>query len=401
SEPIIAEEGGMVEEMNDFVEDKSYRRIFNEAGDTEMVVVPGSHLGAFRPSVLVRTDSGEFNQYQIPGGAYMVVKEKGERVEAGDIIAKVSKDSTTTKDIAGGLPQVDSLFEARHGKVSSSNKVNPIILARVTGTVMSVQAGAANGSTTTVTIRDAFGALHPHKVYTKDALLLVREGDEVKAGEPLCDEPVTSREVLDVLGENAVLSFLVNEIQKVYRMQGVEINEKHLGIIIRQMLRKVEIVRAGDTQFVKMQRVDKNLFDRVNAEMKKQGKTPAIARPVLQGVSEAALSVDSFISAASFLSTTRVLTNAAIAGKKDELRGLKENVIVGHLIPAGTGMKRYRSVRLEEDEKLLELQKEVDRARKEQKVDTSAYADDFDAEELGDMKTVGEVVDSDMVPEEE
>ncbi len=395
SEPIIAEESGVVEEMNDFVEDKSYRKIFNEAGDIEMLVVPGSHLGAFRPSVLVRTDSGEMNQYQIPGGAYMVVKEKGERVEAGDIIAKVSKDSTTTKDIAGGLPQVDSLFEARHGKVSSSNKVNPIILARVTGTVVGVQAGAANGSTTTVTIRDAFGALHPHKVYTKDALLLVREGDEVKAGEPLCDEPVTSREVLDVLGENAVLSFLVNEIQKVYRMQGVEINEKHLGIIIRQMLRKVEILRAGDTQFVKMQRVDKNLFDRVNAEMKKQGKTPAIARPVLQGVSEAALSVDSFISAASFLSTTRVLTNAAIAGKKDELRGLKENVIIGHLIPAGTGMKRYRSVHLDEDEKLLELQKDVDRARKEQKVDTSAYADDFDAEELGDMKTVGEPVDID------
>ena len=129
--------------------------------------------------------------------------------------------------------------------------------------------------------------------------------------------------------------------------------------------------------------------------MKKQGKTPAIARPVLQGVSEAALSVDSFISAASFLSTTRVLTNAAIAGKKDELRGLKENVIIGHLIPAGTGMKRYRSVHLDEDEKLLEIQKEVDKARREQKVDTSAYADDFDAEELGDMKTVGEPVDID------
>ena len=257
----------------------------------------------------------------------------------------------------------------------------------------------ANSGSTIVTIRDAFGALHPHKVYTKDALLLVREGDEVKAGEPLCDEPVTSREVLDVLGENAVLSFLVNEIQKVYRMQGVEINEKHLGIIIRQMLRKVEILRAGDTQFVKMQKVDKNLFDRVNEEAKREGRTPAIARPVLQGVSDAALSVDSFISAASFLSTTRVLTNAAIAGKKDELRGLKENVIIGHLIPAGTGMKRYRNVRLEEDEKLLELQKEVDRARAERK--SAEPIDDLDIEDLGDMKTVGASVDIDEGLEDE
>ena len=254
SEPIIAESAGVVEEMNDFVEDKSYRKIYNEAGDTDMIVVPSAQLGGFRPAILVRTDSGELNSYQIPGGAYMVVKERGERIETGDILAKVSKDSTTTKDIAGGLPQVDSLFEARHGKISSSNKVNPIILARVTGRVTSVQASSAsNSGSMIVTITDAFGKAHPHKVYTKDALLLVREGDEVKAGEPLCDEPVTSREVLDVLGENAVLSFLVEEIQKVYRMQGVEINEKHLGIIIRQMLRKVEILRAGDTDFIKSQ----------------------------------------------------------------------------------------------------------------------------------------------------
>ena len=399
SSPIIAEESGYVEAMNDFVEDKSYRNVFNEAGDTDMVVVASAHLGSFRPSVVVKTDAGTLNSYQIPGGAYMAVKAAGERVEAGDIIAKVSKDSTTTKDIAGGLPQVDSLFEARHGKVASSNKINPIILARVTGMVKSIQTTQSSGSTT-VTIEDAFGNLHPHKVYTKDALLLVREGDEVKAGDPLCDEPVTSREVLDVLGENAVLSFLVNEIQKVYRMQGVEINEKHLGIIIRQMLKKVEILRAGDTQFVKMQKVDKIIFDRVNEEAKREGRTPAIGRPVLQGVSDAALSVDSFISSASFLSTTKVLTNAAIAGKKDELRGLKENVIIGHLIPAGTGLKRYRTVRLDEDEKLLELQKEVDRARRERKADLPED-DDLDVEEIADMKTVGEPVDIDEPVDEE
>ena len=158
------------------------------------------------------------------------------------------------------------------------------------------------------------------------------------------------------------------------------------------MLRKVEILRAGDTDFIKSQKVDKHLFDRVNEEAKKEGKTPAIARPVLQGVSEAALSVDSFISAASFLSTTKVLTEAAIAGKKDKLRGLKENVIIGHLIPAGTGMKRYRSVRLEEDEKLLELQKEVDKARRERKL--AEPQEDLDVEDLGDMKTVGAAVEA-------
>ncbi|MDY5931762.1 MAG: DNA-directed RNA polymerase subunit beta' [Candidatus Ornithospirochaeta sp.] len=399
SEPIIAEASGVVEDMTDFVEDKTYRKFFNEAGDADIVVVPGAQLGAFRPAVVVKTEAGAINTYQIPGGAYMVVKDKGEYVEAGDIIAKVSKDSATTKDIAGGLPQVDSLFEARHGKISSSNKINPIILSRVTGTIVSVQAGSGNSGSTIVTIRDAFGQLHPHKVYTKDALLLVREGDEVKVGEPLCDEPYTSREVLEVLGENAVLRFLVSEIQKVYRMQGVEINEKHLGIIIRQMLKKVEILRAGDTPFVKMQKVDKNLFDRVNEEAKREGRTPAIGRPILQGVSDAALSVDSFMSAASFLSTTRVLTNAAIAGKKDELRGLKENVVIGHLIPAGTGMRRYRTVHLDEDEKLLELQKEVDKARRERKVET--VDDDVDIEELGDMKAEGEIADMDLSPVDE
>ena len=397
SEPIIAEASGVVEAMNDFVEDKSYKKIFNEAGDMDMVVVPAAQLGGYRPSILIHSDSGEDNVYQIPGGAYMLVKKAGERVNVGDILAKVSKDSMTTKDIAGGLPQVDSLFEARHGKLSTSSKANPIILSRETGTVTSVV--TSSNSTSMVTIVDAFGVPHPHKVYTKDAILLVREGDEVKAGEPLCDEPVTSREVLDVLGENAVLSFLVDEIQKVYRMQGVEINEKHLGIIIRQMLRKVEIVRAGDTDFVKCQKVDKHLFDRVNDEIKKAGGTPAIGRPILQGVSDAALSVDSFISAASFLSTTKVLTEAAIAGKKDELRGLKENVIIGHLIPAGTGMKRYRNVRLEEDEKLLELQKEIDRERKESRI--SEPQPDLDIEELADMETVGATADIDEAQTEE
>ncbi len=395
SDPIIAEESGEIIDMSDFVEDKSYRRIFNEAGESEVVVVSSAHLGQFRPTVVVKTESGDVNRYQIPGGAYMLKSQVGEYVEAGEIIARVSKDSATTQDIAGGLPQVDALFEARHGKVATSNKINPIILSRVTGRVKEVKTSTNSGSTT-VEIEDAFGAIHPHKVYTKDAILLVREGDEVKAGDPLCDEEVTSREVLDVLGENAVLSFLVNEIQKVYRMQGVEINEKHLGIIIRQMLKKVEILRAGDTPFVKMQKVDKTVFDRVNAKAMKEGRTPAIGRPILQGVSDAALTVESFISAASFLSTTRVLTNAAIAGKKDELRGLKENVIIGHLIPAGTGLKRYRTVKLDEDERILQLEKENAKNKAEERK-AKIVDEDFNVEEIADMKTEGSAIDVDSM----
>ena len=382
SSPIVSDIEGTVVELVDFVEDKSFRRIYNEAGESEMIIVPATQLGQFHPTVLVEATDKSIHNFPIPGGSYMIVKEVGEYIESGSIIAKEAIDSATTKDIAGGLPQVDSLFEARHGKFISANKVNPIILSRVNGTVVKIDAKVNSGSTTVV-IRDVLGKEHPHKVYTKDALLSVREGDEVKAGDPLCDETVTSREVLDVLGENAVLSFLVEEIQKVYRMQGVEINEKHLGIIIRQMLKKVEIVRAGDTQFVKMQKVDKNLFKKVNAEAKKQGKTPAIARPVLQGVSDAALSVDSFISAASFLSTTKVLTNSAIAGKKDELRGLKENVIIGHLIPAGTGMKRYREVHVE-DERLIELERQK---KEEERISRNQ---EKELEEIADMQAVGD-----------
>ena len=393
TDPIIAEEGGVVERMEGFELGKTYVNVFlGNSDEAEMIVVPAAQLGKNRLKVIIRTDDGALNEYQIPGGADMVVKREGMRVEAGDLIAKISAANATSKDIAQGLPLVDSLFEARHGKDNSSSQANPVVLSRVTGTVTEVTT-EANGSTIVV-ITDELGEDHRHRVYTKKgALVLVRQGDEVKAGEPLCDEPVTSREVLEVLGENAVLHFLSEEIQKVYRGAGVEINEKHLGIIIRQMLRKIEILRSGDTNFVRNELVDKLRFDEVNAQAKREGKQPAIGKPVLQGVSDASLSVDSFISAASFIYTTKVLTEAAVAGKKDNLRGLKENVIIGHLIPAGTGVKKYRSVKLDEDEELLERQKLIDKENRERK--SVQTFDDFDVEELGDMTAVGSPVDLD------
>jgi len=176
--------------------------------------------------------------------------------------------------------------------------------------------------------------------------LLVRESDEVTAGEQLCDGNIDPHDILDILGENALQSFLVNEIQEVYRLQGVSINDKHIGIIIRQMMRKVEIEQVGDTNFIYGQQVDKYRFHEENLKVLREGGQPAVARPLLLGITRASLNIDSFISAASFQETTKVLTNAAIAGSNDSLRGLKENVIIGHLIPAGTGMRLYRDIKL-------------------------------------------------------
>jgi DNA-directed RNA polymerase subunit beta' len=176
--------------------------------------------------------------------------------------------------------------------------------------------------------------------------LLVRDGDEVEAGEMLCDGNIDPHDVLHILGENALQSYLMNEIQEVYRLQGVNINDKHIGIIIRQMMRKVEIIQVGDTNFIYGQQVERYRFHEENHKVIREGGQPAVARPLLLGITRASLNIDSFISAASFQETTRVLTNASIAGSIDFLHGLKENVIIGHLIPAGTGMRKYRDVKI-------------------------------------------------------
>jgi DNA-directed RNA polymerase subunit beta' len=176
--------------------------------------------------------------------------------------------------------------------------------------------------------------------------LLVRDGDTVEAGEPLCMGAINPHDILHILGETKLQSYLMDEIQQVYHLQGVSINDKHVGVIIRQMMRKVEIVRVGDTRFIYGQLIDKYRFKEENNRVINEGGQPAVARPVFQGISKASLNIDSFLSAASFQETTKVLTNAAIAGSTDYLRGLKENIIIGHPIPSGTGMKRYRDIKL-------------------------------------------------------
>ena len=245
------------------------------------------------------------------------------------------KESQKTQDITGGLPRVGELFEARHPKDSA-------ILARISGTVEFE--GIAKGKRI-VTVNDPYGTKIKHLV-PMGRHLLVRNGDPVEAAEPLCDGPKDPHDVLEIQGENALQQFLVDEVQEVYRMQGVNINDKHIGVIIRQMMRKVEIIDVGDTNFIFGQQVDKYQFRTQNDKVMRAGGQPAVARPLLLGITRASLNIDSWISAASFQQTTSVLTNAAIAGDVDNLRGLKENVAIGHIIPAGTGMKKYRELKL-------------------------------------------------------
>jgi DNA-directed RNA polymerase subunit beta' len=298
--------------------------------------------------VIIDKDGKEVESYNVPGGAYLTVDDN-EEVAAGDVIAKIPRGQAKTKDITGGLPRVADLFEARKPKDAA-------VLAIVDGTV---KFGPIQKGKRQIIVEDENGVEYKHFV-PLGKHVTVRDGDVVKAGEPLCEGPFNPHDILQILGEHALQSWLVNEIQEVYRLQGVNINDKHVGIIVRQMLRKVEIVDVGDTNFIVGQQVDKFKFKEENERVIRLGGSPATAKPVLLGITRAALNIDSFISAASFQETSRVLTNAAIKGKVDQLRGLKENVIIGHLIPAGTGIKKYRNVELYRKEPGdLELPEEI------------------------------------------
>ena len=240
-----------------------------------------------------------------------------------------------TNDITGGLPRVSELFEARKPKV-------PCVLAQISGTVKFK--GVSKGKRQII-VEDEYGKQFEHSV-PMTRRLLVRDGDFVEAGEQLCDGSASAHDILAISGENALQEYLMKEIQGVYTAQGVAIDDKHIGVIVRQMLRKVEVVSVGDSRFIFGQQVDKYHFHEENKRVIAEGGQPAVARPMFQGITKAALATDSFISACSFQETTRVLTNAAIKGEEDHLRGLKENVIIGHMIPAGTGIKDYRNLKL-------------------------------------------------------
>ncbi|HVT91232.1 MAG TPA: DNA-directed RNA polymerase subunit beta' [Bryobacteraceae bacterium] len=306
------------------------------------------------PMILVRPQGGtkaDEKRYLMPTHAHLMVND-GEEVHAGDVVAKIPRATTKTKDITGGLPRVVELFEARKPRETA-------VIAEINGTV---KYGEVSKGTRKLYIVGDDGEQKEYAI-PRGIHINVQEGERVKAGDPLMDGPRNPHDILAVLGEKELQSYLVNEIQEVYRLQGVNINDKHLEVISRQMMRWVKIDDIGDTEFLPEEVVDKFRFREENMRTIEQGGRPASGKPVLLGITKASLSTDSFISAASFQETTRVLTDAAINGKVDYLRGLKENVIMGRLIPAGTGMDFYRHVKIAgEDVVEEEVAPEVDAA---------------------------------------
>jgi len=294
--------------------------------------------GDYHPQLLLIDKEDKVEAiYPLPVGAHIMVKDKQE-VRAGDVLAKTHRVMTKTKDITGGLPRVAELFEARKPK-------DPSIISEIDGTV---EFGESKKGQKRIIVESETGMkkeyLIPHGKH-----LNVYRGDNVTAGEQLVDGPVVPQDILRVSGEKTLQEYLLNEVQEVYRLQGVQINDKHIETIIRQMLKNVKITDAGDTGFLLGDKVSKSMFRKENTRVLKKKKKPAAAEPVLQGITKASLTTESFISAASFQETTRVLTEAATAGKVDRLEGLKENIIMGHLIPAGTGYDEHRAITMEKD----------------------------------------------------
>ena len=334
--PILTEFTGRVE-YQDIVEGVTVGEEFDEVTGLARKVVIEDPEGRLQPGIIIRSEgqteaAGERHRYPLPVGANLSVTD-GAEVYAADIIAKIPRETTKTKDITGGLPRVAELFEARKPKEQA-------VITEIDGRV---EMGGFVKGMRKIVIRADNGETKEYLI-PRGKHISVHEGDRVKAGEPLMDGSPNPHDYLAVLGDRELQRYLVNEVQEVYRLQGVTINDKHIEIIVRQMLRRVRIEEVGDTDFVVGELVDKFVFQEENERVLGQGKRPATAMPVLLGITKASLSTDSFISAASFQETTRVLTEAAIAGKTDDLRGLKENVIVGRLIPAGTGLGNYTRV---------------------------------------------------------
>jgi DNA-directed RNA polymerase subunit beta' len=260
---------------------------------------------------------------------------EGDAVSAGDAVAKIPRETTTTEDITGGLPRVAELFEARKPKEFA-------IVTEIDGTVGF--GTDVRGKRRVIITPDVEGAEPKEYLIPKGKHVAVHEGDRVRAGEAMMDGSENPHDILKIKGEKELAKYLVDEVQEVYRLQGVKINDKHIETIVRQMLRRVRIKEVGDTDFLVGEQVEKRLFEETNVRMLDEGKQPAVAEALLLGITKASLSTDSFISAASFQETTKVLTEAAIWGKTDYLHGLKENVIMGRLIPAGTGLARYKNI---------------------------------------------------------
>jgi DNA-directed RNA polymerase subunit beta' len=348
---ILTEVSGAVH-FKDLLDGLTLQEQVDEVTGLSQLVVTDSPDEKRQPQVIVRPDGAsgtrsEAKKYLMPTHAHLMVHD-GEEVHAGDVLAKIPRETTKTKDITGGLPRVVELFEARKPRETA-------IIAEINGVV---KYGEVAKGQRKIFVESEDGEKREYSL-PRGVHINVQEGERVKAGEPLMDGPRNPHDILDVLGEKELQKYLVNEIQEVYRLQGVNINDKHLEVISRQMMRWVKVEDIGDTEFLPEEVVDKFKFRAENEKTIEAGGRPAQGKAMLLGITKASLSTDSFISAASFQETTRVLTEAAINGKVDYLRGLKENVIMGRLVPAGTGMEYYRQVKIAGEDMVEEGPQEV------------------------------------------
>jgi DNA-directed RNA polymerase subunit beta' len=333
SEPIVADFGGRVKFV-DIAEDETVREELDESTGRRQLVIIEDRDKKLHPMIEIwdKKNESKLREFIVPVGAQLTVRD-GEPIEAGATLAKISREVYKTRDITGGLPRVAELFEARRPK-------DPAVITEIDGTI---RFGEIKRGKREIIVIPPQG---PERVYEVPVgkHLRVHEGDQVRAGDRLSEGPVNPHDILRIKGPRAVQEYLLNEVQEVYRLQGVKINDKHIGAIVRQMLQKVRITDPGESQFLEGEHVDRGEFRDANQKLIAKGDTPARSEPLLLGITKASLTTQSFISAASFQETTRVLTDAAVRGARDELIGLKENIIIGHLIPAGTGVYRYHDV---------------------------------------------------------
>jgi len=341
--PILSEKAGKVK-FHDIIEGVTMKQEVDEAtGEEAMVII--EHKEDLHPQITIVDDKGEsVASYAIPSGAHIVVTED-DKIVPGTLLAKTPRKQAKTRDITGGLPRVAELFEARRPKDASE-------ISKIDGLV---DFGPSVRGKRCVIIKDQQTAVEEEHLIAIGKHVIVFKGDFVKKGQQLTEGPMDPHEILDICGPQELQEHLVNEVQQVYRLQGVTINDKHIEIIVRQMLRKVRITEPGDTTFLWGEQIDKLEFEGENERVEKMGGKPAEASPVLLGITKASLETESFLSAASFQDTTRVLTEASTRAKVDYLRGFKENVIMGHIIPAGTGFDYHRKVALKA---LVELPEE-------------------------------------------
>ncbi|MBF0359673.1 MAG: DNA-directed RNA polymerase subunit beta' [Oligoflexia bacterium] len=342
--PILSEVAGIVQ-YEDLILGNTYtEQVDSVTGLAHKVIIESKDV-TVKPRLVITDANGNPIQipdtkrhasYRLPSGSNIVV-QNGSTIEAGVPIAKVQRETTKTKDITGGLPRVAELFEAR--KPSSAAQI-----ADISGVI---EFGPEVRGNRKIIVRPEDGGEPVSYSVHKGRYVIVNEGDYVRAGDPIMDGPANPHDILRVLGEKAIARYIVDEIQEVYRLQGVKIDDKHIEVIVSQMLKKVEISDPGDSTFVEGDSVTKFIFQEENERLKKDDLNPATARPLLLGITKASLTTESFISAASFQETTKVLTQATLEGKRDSLKGLKENVIMGRLVPAGSGLSRYRDFQAE------------------------------------------------------